>query len=235
MADDDQWFGLDIPPHVQKLGRSRGLIAGAMDKPPPKLMADDLLLANGERLFHGQDILCQMVDELSQMASSSDEASSPSEYTADLCLQLVKSIRHDAADSDLSPVSIGHRLLVAGYLFGKLTMPTKESHAEATKHLIADIRRQTAFWHRDAERERGYQWMRLRACEIWEQDHNKGLRIGEVANMVRDDVVDETEKRQAQGDDGPRTHWPRSLNKIRKVIREVAPDSATKPGRPSKK
>lgn len=235
MADDDQRFGLDIPPHVQKPGRSRGLIAGAMNNPPPKLMADDLLLANAERLLHGRDLLSQMVDELSQMAASSDEASSPSEYTADLCLQLAKSIQHDATNSDLSPVSIGHRLLVAGYLFGKLTMPTKESHAEASKHLIADIRRQTAFRDRDAERERGYQWMRRRAHEIWEQDHTRGLRVGEVANMVRDDVVNETEKRQAQGDDGPRKHWPRSLNKIRKVIREVAPDSAAKPGRPSKK
>lgn len=235
MSDDEQQFGLDIPPHVQRRGRRRGLIAGAMGSPPPKIMADELLLSGPDGLLHGRDVLAQMVDELRQMAPSSDEASPTSEYAADLCLELVKKIQHDTTDEDLAPMSNGHHLLLAGYLFGKLTMPSKKSHAEMSKHAIADIRRQTGFWSRDAERERGKQWMRDRASEIWAKDHGREKRIGEVASMVHDDAVKEAQQRQAQGDDGPHKHWPRSLDKIRKAIREVAPDYATKSGRPSRK
>lgn len=235
MSDDEQTFGLDIPDDVQRHGSDRGLITGAMNTPPPKTMADELSLTSSDGLLHGRDVLAQMVSELVQMARSSDEQAPATEYAADLCLKLVQEVQHSATDQELERLSNGHRLLLAGYFYGKLTMPDKNRHAEMSRHAIADIRRQTGFWSVDAERERGKQWMRERASEIWAEDHIKELRIGKVASMVHDDVVKEAEERQGQGDEGPHKHWPKSLDKIRATISKVAPDYATKPGRPPRK
>jgi len=236
MSDDEQQFGLDIPPHVQRRGRRRGLIAGAMESPTPKPMADHLKLYDddGDSL-DGKALMEQMLAEVEQMATPPDTKPTATSLGADFAIELAEEVLSQATADDFQPDSVGLKAILLAYLYGKLTMPRRHEHRELIKHAIADIRRQTGFWSRDAERERGNQWMRDRASEIWGQDHSKELRIGDAATMVRDDAMKEAERCLAQGDEGPRKHWLKSLDTIRKTIREVAPDYATKPGRPPRK
>lgn len=235
MSDDEQQFGLDIPPSVERRG-NRGLIAGAMESPPPKPMADHLNLYDDDGAsLDGKALMEQMLAEMQQMATPTNAKPTATSLGADFGIELAEDVLGQPAADDFQPDSVGLKVILLAYLYGKLTMPRRHEQRELIRHAIADIRRGVALSSVEEERERGRQWMRDRASEIWGKDCTKELRIGEVASMVRDDALKKAERCRAQGDDGPRKHWPRSLDKIRKAIREVAPDSATKPGRPSRK
>ncbi|EWH03226.1 hypothetical protein [Halomonas sp. BC04] len=229
MSDDELEYSLYISEHTQR--RSHGLIAGEMEPPPPKPQADDLMLTYGDdrvEMSHGRDLLNQMTAELSQMAGSNEED------IATHCIWLIRRIQKAATEQELEPLSNGHILLMLGYFYGKLTMPSRESHAEMTRHFIAEIRRQAGPLSVEAERERGRQWMRERAARIWGQDHTQELRISDVAAQVQSMIKDEEKEREAMRDESVRK-WPRSLGKIKEAIRLVAPEYAVRGGRPPRK
>lgn len=234
MPDDEQQFGLNIPPHIKRQGRRRGLIAGAMESPPPKLMADHLKLYDDGGSLDGKALMEQMLAEMQQMATPLNAKPTATSMGADFAIELAEVVLDQTTADDFQPDSVGLKAILLAYFYGKLTMPRRSEHRELIRHAIADIRRQTGPWSVEAERERGRQWMKNRASELWGKDHAQALRIGEVANLVRDDVLEEVERRQKRGDEGPRKHWSKSCEAIRKVIRDIAPDYATKPGAPER-
>ncbi|MBW6390216.1 hypothetical protein [Billgrantia antri] len=233
MSDEEQRFGLDIPAHAQR--RGRGLIAGAMENPPPKLMADHLELYDDDGAsLDGKALMEQMLAEMQQMATPLNAKPTATSLGADFAIELAEDVLDQASADDFQPDSVGLKAILLAYIYGKLTMPRRHEHRELIKHAIADIRRQVGPSSVEAERERGRQWMRDRASEIWEQDHARELLIGEVAAKVQRLVNEEARERESMRDESVRK-WPKSLEKIRKAIRPVAPDYATRPGRPSRK
>ncbi|WP_156821522.1 hypothetical protein [Halomonas smyrnensis] len=218
MPNDDQRLGLKVPEqHTSTVPHLR------------------LVNSEGDML-NGKDLLNQMMDELQKvLASSDDSTSTAAEYATDMCMEMVRKVQAQVSKEELAPMSKGHFLLALGYLYGKLTMPDSRDYKELYRHYISDEERQIPLRKVEAERERGRQWIKNCARQVWEQDHAKELRIGEVVKRVLDTVRKEVKRQQNQGNEGPRRYWPSSAPKIRELIREVAPDYAVRPGRPSRK
>lgn len=132
-------------------------------------------------------------------------------------------------------------LLIIGYLYGRLTLPSREvlhelsqAEREMQKNKNRDERRKAGFKEVEADREEGRLWMRGRATEIWKEDQAKELSLGKMAARVADLIKQESAVREARRDESTR-HWPRSLDKIKDAIRPAAPEYALKKGRPRKK
>ncbi|MDR5899975.1 hypothetical protein QC823_13365 [Halomonas vilamensis] len=148
MPDDRQPFGLDIPANVQRKEQSRGLIAGAIkDGHNKKEMADHLAMTSEDGgVIHGKEMLLQMAYELRQLPISNGYDSTASEYSADMCLNMVRQLWENVPDEQLEPMSQGQFLLMLGYLYGKLTMPSHIRHSRALeaeiKMLHANLKRQ---------------------------------------------------------------------------------------------
>lgn len=148
MPGDGQKFGLDIPANVQHQGQSQGLISGAIDESREKKeMADHLAMTSEDGdVIHGKEMLLQMAYELRQLPASSGEDSTSSEYAADMCLNMVRQLWENVPDERLEPMSEGQFLLVLGYLYGKLTMPSRTRYSQGLKAEIkvlhANIKRQ---------------------------------------------------------------------------------------------
>lgn len=133
------------------------------------------------------------------------------------------------------------RLLVIGYLYGRLTKPSREvkhelfrTRKEVEKLEEREERRLSGPRSVEAQREVGRQWMRNKAAEIWENDHSQELRIGKVTEMVKKLVEKEVAERKAMGDESA-INWPRSIDIISKTIHPEAPPYAKKRGRERKK
>lgn len=234
MSDDEQQFGLDVPNHTGL--RGRGLLAGAMYSPPPNTIANHLDLYDDEgNSRHGQELLEQMLVEMQQMVIPPNGKPTATSMAAEIGISMAREVEELATKENLEPDSIGHKMMLLGYIYGKLTMPRRSEHRKLLRHAIADLRRQAGPLSVQFEQERGRQWIEEKAMEIWRQDHDQELRISKVASLIRDDVLVEMKRCQEEGNDGPRKHWPKSLDKIKDTIRALAPDYAKKPGRPPRK
>jgi hypothetical protein len=126
------------------------------------------------------------------------------------------------------------RLLTIGYLYGRLTLPSREVQTEVVKHWMREHDRLAGTRGVEAERERGRKWMRDRAAKIWDEHHAEELGIGKVADMVKALVEKENEERKSRRDESAKC-WSKSLDRIKDAIRPVAPEYALKRGRPPKK
>ncbi|AMD02490.1 hypothetical protein [Halomonas chromatireducens] len=145
MSDDEQQFGLDIPATIQR--RGQGLIDGAMKGHSKKVTAEHLEMIDKDgSLIHGKEMLLQMAYELRQLPSSDADESSSSEYAASMCLGMVRQLWTHIPDKQLDPMSNGQFLLVLGYLYGTLTMPSHVRHSKAVeaeiKVLQGNLKRQ---------------------------------------------------------------------------------------------
>ena len=241
MTDDSR------PPFIlpdSVLMRRRGLLEGAMPQPLPRQWAEhlELLTADG-KLTGVDDMLALMQRELDRLQEQIDPDDEPDRHSETVLAAATAGILSAQAEQAQreSRREVYFSLLL-GYLYGRLTKPGQRSEREAAvSSLVAEElsrtegQRQVGLRSVEDEREAGRQWMREKAKEIWRKDRNREMRISEVASVVREGVLKEAEKRQAQGDDGPRKYWAKSPGKIREAISKVAPDYAAKPGRPPRK
>lgn len=203
MPDDKQLFGLDIPASVQHKKKSRGLIAGAIkDGQNKKEMADHLAMTDEDGgVIHGKEMLLQMAYELKQLPISNEDGSTASEYAADMCLNMVRQLWMNVPDKQLEPMSQGQFLLVLGYLYGKLTMPSHMRHSQALeaefKMLHANLKRQQG-GKNSADIKRAETTQRIaNAKRIWNELRSAGRperglasivakRVGVTAKTVRE-------------------------------------------------
>lgn len=134
-SSDEQYRG---PTRFDRTARGRrGLVAEAMEGQPTKDMANHLELIDEEGgILHGKELLLQMAYELQQLPSSDAERSTASEYAASMCMVMVRQLWTHVPDGQLEPMSNGQSLLVLGYLYGTLTMPSHVRHSEALESEI---------------------------------------------------------------------------------------------------
>lgn len=231
MADESR------PPFVlpdSVLRRRRGLLAGAMTNPPPHQWAEHLELLSAEgRLTSVEDMLALMRSELDRLQEQINPDDEPDRHAETVLAAATASVLDDRR------LPVLRFSIILGYLYGRLTKPGKKSQEEVAAYsrlarelLHRESRRQRGPQSLEEQRENGRSWMRGEADKLWKQDHAKVLRIGEAVEIVRSKVGVEVQKRKDQGDEQPWKHWPKGADAIRKIIREVAPDYATKPGAP---
>lgn len=134
-----------------------------------------------------------------------------------------------------------HHLLIIGYLYGRLTLPSREvihkliqAEEKVKKNEKREELRKAGLKEVESDREEGRLWMRERAAEIWKEDHAEELTLSKMAAKVHALVKEESAAREASRDESSR-RWPQSLEKIKDAIRPAAPEYASKRGRPRKK
>jgi hypothetical protein len=238
---DDSTPRFILPDSVVK--RPLGLIEGAMPNPRPRQWAEHLELLTTDGKFSSVgDMLELMHSELDRLQEQIDANEEPDRHSETVLAAATAEILDERAGQyQRENRRETYFAILLGYLYGRLTKPGKQSEREALGNYFvakklsqAEARRQAGPRSVEDEREAGRQWMREKAAAIWEKDHAQELLIGVVAAKVSNLVENEAKEREAMRDESVRK-WPKSLEKIRKAIRPVAPAYATKGGRPSRK
>ncbi|WP_373182417.1 helix-turn-helix domain-containing protein [Halomonas campaniensis] len=188
-SSDEQFQG---PTRFYSTARgSRGLVAGAMEGQPTKDMANHLELIDEEGgILHGKELLLQMAYELQQLPSSDAEGSTASEYAASMCMVMVRQLWTHVPDEQLEPMSNGQSLLVLGYLYGTLTMPSHVRHSEALESEItvlqANLKRREG-GKSNAERKQAETSQHMaQAKRIWDELIRTGRAEHGLPQVVQD-------------------------------------------------
>lgn len=223
MADDDQRIGLDIPKYVYRYGE----VAGSEARAAPLNLLNDA----GE-LLNDQALLLEMLAEVRRLEALGNNNQSRSEEL-NLCADLVERLLSLSG----SPLSTSTPLasLLLGYLYRGLTSPSEDRHEaismEAIRLLKTESRRGMS-QTKEVQRQ-GAKWMQDKAVEIWRKDYAKKRLMTDVAEEVLALARQEAERRQAAGDISPIACWAMGIRTIKGHLKKVAPDYASKRGRPS--
>lgn len=233
MSDEGKKYGLDLPREDSPLDRGDETSTTQTWSTLARAAHLQVIDEHGNML-NGHALLDQMEQKLLQMPASSDEEATATEYATNMCLDMIRQVRTQVSADELAPLDSHHFLLLLGYMYGKLSMPNPRHYNELYKSYNTTLKQRTGLKSMGIEQQRGNDWIKEKAAEIWQRDYDQQLRIGTVVTQVSELAAEEAKKRKAGGDDSAWKYWPKSPDKIRKAIREVAPTYAVKGGRPPK-
>lgn len=179
-----------------------------------------------------KDLLRQIRDGAQHFLDIHSDNDAVEKSVASFCTAAASGLLPDDQDEEPPWERLANSLILISFLYGTLASPDSKEY----KKILSMMGQQQAGPHHvEEERERGRQWMREQAVKLWEEDGDQQLRIGEAVTKVKGLVNTEISKRKSEGDDSPRKYWGTSFSAINKAIHPVAPDYATRKGRPKKK
>ncbi|WP_254276859.1 hypothetical protein [Halomonas sp. 3H] len=123
------------------------------------------------------------------------------------------------------------RLLIAGYLYGRLTLPSREVFKRCHEFEMRKMRGESGLRSRDELTKNFRAWIQREASREWENDTEEKLRISDVCNIIHPKVLRAKEKLINRNVRSAKK-LPSSKEKIREYIKEDAPKYASRPGAP---
>jgi hypothetical protein len=145
------------------------------------------------------------------------------------CHRLAQEAIETPSDSE----ELNRRLLAIGYLYSRLTLPGREVQRKLHGLEVSRRAQTSGLDSSNAERKKAHKWMRRFAQAIWEQDEGNCLRTGHVVKKVKEKLETIIKMLNESGYKGTE-HWPLSDEAIRREIKNIAPEYASKRGAPKK-